>query len=153
MLIIGSLVDAKQNDTSAADKVPRIAYDKIEGLPETLPKNITGELYKSFQPYFQFKSGCLPYAAINSKGEVSSGLEVGERGSDENACRKPKKANIYVRSDFHGKGNQRRFAIQYAVFMPRDATYVTKVYKKAGHIFDWVGPSIVTPFKSRGADS
>lgn len=125
------------NDTSAADKIPRVPYDKIEGMPERIPANVTGRLYKKYQPYWYINGGCQPYAAINAKGELSSGLGIGEKGSDEEACSKPKMANIYVRSGFHGKGKERRFAIMFTIYMPRDGTWTTEISKNTGHIYDF----------------
>ena len=139
-LLLSTLVVLHANATSGTKheeakdaSVPRVDFDKIKPLPEMLPNNITGQLYKKFQPYLNAKSGCLPYPAINAKGEISKGLAMDAGGSDTELCRSSA-GQVYARSGFYGK----RFAILYSYFFGRDRTWVSaSIDEGAGHIYDW----------------
>lgn len=111
----------KTDDAPVVADVPRIDYDKIQPLPEMIPNNVTGKLYKRFQPYFNVESGCNSYPVITSKREISRGLAMNASGSDIDLCRKSK-GQVYVRSGRLGD----RFAIMYAYYAPRDRTWIAR---------------------------
>jgi len=56
--------------TTDGTPLQRLKYNKIKPLPETIPANATGELYRKFQPYFYIDSGCSPYVAIDGEARI-----------------------------------------------------------------------------------
>jgi hypothetical protein len=49
-----------------------INYDKVKGYKGApkVPPGVAGELIKKFQPYLYVESGCVPFPAANSEGEL-----------------------------------------------------------------------------------
>ena len=47
-----------------------IASDEIVGFPQTVPNNITGEVYLAYQPYLKVVNGCVPFPAVDAEGDT-----------------------------------------------------------------------------------
>lgn len=116
----------------------------IVGLPETVPDNITGQLYQAYQPYLEVLNGCVPYPAVDVDGNTkynllssllmlltdksSEGLPL--TGSQNSGC-KNNLGQIYARG-FDGANG--RYAIMYSWYMPKDSPS-----KGLGHRHEWEG--------------
>lgn len=118
--------DSKGNGT-------HIDYESLKPLPQMIPSNSTGDLYKKYQPYLYINNGCHAYTAVDLHGQLSSGVAVSDSASDSKVCSDPKMGQVYVRSGKYKK----TFAIMYAWYFPRDRTWVAGMHNSAGHRFDW----------------
>lgn len=56
----------------ASSLAPRavIDHDQVEGLPETVPNGIKGDVYKAYQPYLKVFEGCVPFPAVDAEGNT-----------------------------------------------------------------------------------
>lgn len=64
------LAPRAQATSQDAANLPRVKYNKLEPLPETIPANATGDLYRKYQPYFYVGGGCSPYVAIDGDARL-----------------------------------------------------------------------------------
>lgn len=55
---------------SCAAITPRLAHDKIQAFPETVPDDLTGRLYKRYKPSLHVIHGCTPYPAVDAEGNT-----------------------------------------------------------------------------------
>ncbi|PBP23642.1 hypothetical protein BUE80_DR005297 [Diplocarpon rosae] len=101
---------------------------EIVGLPEAVPNNMTGLLYKTYQPFLHVLNGCLPFPAVDINGNINEGLPT--TGGEENDC-SSSVGQIYARG-FQGENGS--YAILYSVYMPVDSPS-----PGLGHRHEWEG--------------
>ena len=102
-------------------------------VPNPLPQNATA-FQKTFQPYFDYDgNSCFPVAAIDSVGNLNSGLD--DSGAVTGQCRSNHlgKANTYSRS----KCNNGWCAISYALYFEKDMSCANCTL--TSHRHDWEG--------------
>ncbi|KAB8070600.1 necrosis inducing protein [Aspergillus leporis] len=104
-----------------------IDHDKVVGFPETVPEGATGDVYKAYQPYLKVVNGCVPFPAVDAKGNTNAGLDIA--GSNNGDCSKSS-GQIYVRG---GKSGD-KYALMYSWYMPKD-----QAAPGMGHRHDWEG--------------
>ncbi|RCI13246.1 hypothetical protein L249_0340 [Ophiocordyceps polyrhachis-furcata BCC 54312] len=105
---------------------PRLAHDKVEAFPETVPDDLTGKLYKRFKPWLHIIHGCTPYPAVDGQGNTNDGLDKHD-GDESNEC-DHSTGQVYSRS----AEKDGMFAIMYAWYFPKDVPSVG-----LGHRHDW----------------
>jgi hypothetical protein len=47
-----------------------INHDAVVGFPQTVPSGVAGTLYLKYKPYLKVFNGCVPFPAVNSKGDT-----------------------------------------------------------------------------------
>lgn len=47
-----------------------LAYNDIVGFSQTVPSGTEGELYTAYQPYLYVVNGCVPFPAVDAKGDI-----------------------------------------------------------------------------------
>ncbi|KAI2786970.1 NLP effector protein 10 [Penicillium oxalicum] len=104
-----------------------VGNDKIDGFPQTVPSGTTGKVYLAYQPALYVENGCVPFPAVDSKGNTNGGLKP--TGASNGQC-SSSKGQIYVRSARSGK----HFAVMYSWYMPKD-----EPSSGLGHRHDWEG--------------
>lgn len=55
---------------STLDRRGTIDSDEIVGFPQSVPNNITGEVYLAYQPYLDVVNGCVPFPAVDAEGNT-----------------------------------------------------------------------------------
>ncbi|KAL5596504.1 hypothetical protein BROUX41_006730 [Berkeleyomyces rouxiae] len=132
-LVVSSVLAVPVADTSSvphleARNVNTKGHDQIVALGELVPDDNVGKAYRQFQPFLRIDSGCFPYPAVDSDGNIGGGLKKG--GSPEGKCR-GSEGQLYVRSTWY-KGY---YAIMYAWYMPKDQG--TGRLALIGHRHEW----------------
>ncbi|CAI6282131.1 MULTISPECIES: NPP1 family protein [Bacillus] len=104
-----------------------IDHDKVVGFREVVPTTVTQKAAKRFQPYLKVYSGCVPFPAVDEKGNTSGGLEP--TGAPEGHCSK-NTGQVYSRSAWYNGV----WAIMYSWYFPKD-----EASPSLGHRHDWEG--------------
>ncbi|KAM4057233.1 necrosis inducing protein (NPP1) domain-containing protein [Hirsutella rhossiliensis] len=107
---------------------PRLAHDKVQPFPETVPDDLTGKLYKRFKPWLHIIHGCVPFPAVDAQGNTNDGLDICD-GDETNEC-DGSTGQVYSRS----AEKDGMFAIMYTWYFPKDVPSVCAV---GGHRHDW----------------
>ncbi|CAG8958334.1 hypothetical protein HYFRA_00000691 [Hymenoscyphus fraxineus] len=112
---------------SAIPVEPRgvIGHDDVAGFPQTIPGGTTGAVYRAYQPFLKVNNGCVPFPAVNSKGDTSGGLKPS--GLSNGGCSKST-GQVYVRQG----GANGRTALMYSWYFPKDSPST-----ELGHRHDW----------------
>ncbi|KAE8154641.1 necrosis inducing protein [Aspergillus avenaceus] len=104
-----------------------IDHDKVVGFPETVPTGSVGDVYKAYQPLLKVENGCVPFPAVDEKGNLNAGLDI--TGSTNGAC-SSSPGQVYVRGGQSGD----HYALMYSWYFPKD-----EASPKMGHRHDWEG--------------
>ncbi|KAF9734804.1 hypothetical protein PMIN03_002418 [Paraphaeosphaeria minitans] len=121
-----------------------IAHDKVKGHQGSpkVPGGVAGQLIKKYQPYLFVETGCVPFPAVNSNGELNSGLEAS--GAMNGKCSKSP-GQVYARATTH----KNRYAIMYAWYFPKDQNVDGPA--NLGHRHDWENVVVWLSGKTSGA--
>ncbi|MDY7224348.1 NPP1 family protein [Halalkalibacterium halodurans] len=120
LLVSASLV-------STADAAEVIPHNQVVGFNQVTPYNVTTRAEQRFQPYLKVAHGCVPFPAVNARGQVSGGLGTG--GAHNGGC-SSSKGQVYARSTWYNGV----WAIMYAWYFPKDSPS-----PGLGHRHDWEG--------------
>ncbi|CAL3973313.1 unnamed protein product [Diplocarpon coronariae] len=148
--VVQALVVVAAVHGSPLERRGTVPSNQIVGLPEAVPNNVTGELYKAYQPFLQVQGGCVPFPAVDANGNTkyapsappflwrrvlistsSEGLK--ETGSPSSGC-SGSTGQVYARGFQAANG---RYAIMYSWYMPKDSPSTG-----LGHRHDWEGAII-----------
>jgi hypothetical protein len=100
-----------------------VPHDQVRAYGASL-----GPVNGMFQPYLTVSSGCVPFPAVDSSGNVSGGLD--NSGAVNGHC-SSSGGQVYVRSANYGG----KCAIMYAWYFPKDQNVNGPANK--GHRHDW----------------
>lgn len=67
-LAVASIVVA--SPTKTVSKRAVIGHDEVVGFPETVPADALGAAYKAYQPLLKVAHGCVPFPAVDAKGDT-----------------------------------------------------------------------------------
>ncbi|KAK6581888.1 hypothetical protein PZA11_005585 [Diplocarpon coronariae] len=129
--VVQALVVVAAVHGSPLERRGTVPSNQIVGLPEAVPNNVTGELYKAYQPFLQVQGGCVPFPAVDANGNTNEGLK--ETGSPSSGC-SGSTGQVYARGFQAANG---RYAIMYSWYMPKDSPSTG-----LGHRHDWEGAII-----------
>ncbi|CAD6455626.1 c5018808-7e66-4fb2-98f2-53bdab297803 [Sclerotinia trifoliorum] len=104
-----------------------IDSDTVVGFPETVPSGAVGTLYEAYKPYLDVVNGCVPFPAVDAKGNTNAGLKP--TGSSNGGC-SSSTGQVYVR----GAQNGSYYGLMYSWYMPKDEPSTG-----IGHRHDWEG--------------
>ncbi|KAF4962040.1 hypothetical protein FSARC_9873 [Fusarium sarcochroum] len=102
-----------------------IGHDAVVGFSQAVPSTTAGSLYLKYKPYLKVFNGCVPFPAVDSKGNTGGGLAT---SGDSNGGCSSSTGQVYVR----GKAYNGRYAIMYSWYMPKDSPS-----SGLGHRHDW----------------
>lgn len=100
-----------------------IPHDQVQGFPDS-----TIGYFKTFQPYLEVFSGCVPFPAVDAAGNVSGGLEAS--GAMNGHC-SSSPGQVYVNmGQYRGE-----CAVMYSWYFPKDQNVDGPGNR--GHRHDW----------------
>lgn len=102
-----------------------IDHDKVEGFSEVTATTTTQKAAKLFQPTLKVTNGCVPFPAVDAKGNTSGGLAPS--GGSSAGC-SSSTGQVYARSAWYNGV----WAIMYAWYFPKDEPSTGM-----GHRHDW----------------
>lgn len=44
--------------------------DQIVGFPDTVPSDMTGQVYMAYQPLLSVENGCVPFPGVDAEGNT-----------------------------------------------------------------------------------
>jgi len=69
-LAVSALAAPTPVDTAPLARRSAINSDAVIGFPQTVPSGALGALYLKYQPFLYTVNGCVPFPAVDAKGNT-----------------------------------------------------------------------------------
>ncbi|KAF2439916.1 NPP1-domain-containing protein [Karstenula rhodostoma CBS 690.94] len=125
LLILGLLAASAAALPTDLSRRAAIAHDAVVGFAQTVPSGTTGTLMLKYKPWLKIFNGCVPFPAVDAKGNTGGGLNP--TGNPNSGC-SSSAGQVYARAATYDGA----YAIMYSWYMPKDSPS-----SGLGHRHDW----------------